>query len=210
MQKEQEGGGWRMGGSWKGKGKGWTSWQVHTEAGAFLFASKHMLCGRQQFSLDFWLISICIISWSGRREDLGFHKQATHRKCGDEPFFHSGVDRSLGMAQKWSILDQKGSNMAGLSTLQSGPKGSERDQNGQTKCFWPLGTLLGPSGPFWTISDKNDFLSQMDKVGFCRGASEQNINSCLKWSKRVQMFPFEPFWTTLQCWQACHVRSFLV
>ena len=45
--------------------------------------------------------------------------------------------------------------MAGLSTLQSGPKGSERDQNGQPKCFWPLGTLLGPSGPFWTVSNKN-------------------------------------------------------
>ena len=51
------------------------------------------------------------------------------------------------------------------------------------------------------------FLPQMDKVGFCRGASEQNINSCLKWSKRVQMGPkgsqvvkknlFEPLWTTL-------------
>ena len=27
-------------------------------------------------------------------EDLGFHKQATHRRRGDEPFFYPGVDRS--------------------------------------------------------------------------------------------------------------------
>ena len=52
-----------------------------------------------------------------------------------------------------------------------------------------LGPILGPSGPFWTILDKNDFLPQMDKVGVGRGASEQNINSCLKRSKRVQMGP---------------------
>ena len=33
------------------------------------------------------------------------------------------------------------------------------------------------------------FLPQMDEVGFGTGASEQNINSCLKWSKGVQMGP---------------------
>ena len=31
--------------------------------------------------------------------------------------------------------------------------------------------------------------SQMDKVGFGGGASEQKINFCLKWSKRVQRGP---------------------
>ena len=49
--------------------------------------------------------------------------------------------------------------MAGLSTFQSGPKGSKRDQNGQPRCFWPFGSPLGPSGPPWTISDKNDFFA---------------------------------------------------
>ena len=44
-------------------------------------------------------------------------------------YFCSGVDR-FGMAQKWSILDQKWPKIAGLSTLQTGPKGSKRDQNG--------------------------------------------------------------------------------
>ena len=48
-----------------------------------------------------------------------------------------------------------GPNMAGLSTFQSGPKGSERDQNGQPKCFRPFRTLLGPSGLFWTIENKD-------------------------------------------------------
>ena len=86
-----------------------------------------------------------------KQGELGFHKQPTHRNRGDEPFFYSGVDRSwLGMAQKWSILDQKWPNMAGLSTLQSGPKGSERDQNGQPKCFWSFGTHFGP---IWTLLD---------------------------------------------------------
>ena len=86
-----------------------------------------------------------------KRDEVGFHKQPTHRRRDDEPFFYSGVHRSwLEMAQKWSILDQKWPNMAGLSTLQSGPKGSERDQNGQPKCFWSFGTHFGP---LWTLLD---------------------------------------------------------
>ena len=36
-------------------------------------------------------------------------------------------------------------------------------------------------------SDKKGFLPQMDKVGFGGDATEQKINFCLKWSKRVQM-----------------------
>ena len=45
-----------------------------------------------------------------------------------------------------------------LDTFQSCPKGSKRD-HGQPNCFWPFGSLLGPSGPFWTILDKNDFFA---------------------------------------------------
>ena len=86
-----------------------------------------------------------------KRDVLGSYKQATLRRPGDEPFFYFGVHRSwLGMAQKWSILDQKWPNMAGLSTLQSGPKGSKRDQNGQPKSFWSFGT---PLGSIWTLLD---------------------------------------------------------
>ena len=50
----------------------------------------------------------------------------------------------------------------------------------------PFWAHLDPFGPFQT---KMIFLPQMDKVGVGRGASEQNINSCLKHSKRVQMGP---------------------
>ena len=64
--------------------------------------------------------------------------------------------------------------------VQKGPKQS-------TYVFliiWdPFWAHLDPVGPFQTT---NIFLPQMDKVGFCSGASEQKINSCLKWSKRVQ------------------------
>ena len=105
-------------------------------------------------------------------------------------FFYSGVDRSwLGMAQKWSILDQKWPNMAGLSTLQSGPKGPKRDQNGQPKSFWTFGTLLGPSGPFWTISNKNWYfaLKHLCRTLFCPFGAKNHF--CLKWSNRVQMGP---------------------
>ena len=35
---------------------------------------------------------------------------------------------------------------------------------------------MDPSGPCWTISEKNDFLSQMDKVG--GGASEKKSGFC--------------------------------
>ena len=84
-----------------------------------------------------------------KQDEVGFHKHPTHRRRDDEPFFYSGVDRSwLGMAQKWSILDQNWPNMAGLSTLQSGPKGPKRDQYGQPKSFWSFET---PFGSIWTL-----------------------------------------------------------
>ena len=129
--------------------------------------------------------------------------------------FHSGIDRSwLGMAQKWSILDQKWPNMAGLSTLQSGPKGPKRDQNVQPKSFWTFQTLLGPSGPFFTISNKNWYFApkHLCKTLFCRfGAKKSFLSEMVqkgadgpklgpKWSKRLTLtilVPFSPFWTKL-------------
>ena len=99
------------------------------------------------------------------------------------PLSHKSM---AGRRQKWSILDQKWPNMAGLSTFQSGPKGSKRVQNGQPKCFWPFGTLLGPSGPFWAISNKNWFFAPKHLRHTHLG---QKIHFCLKWPKRVQMGP---------------------
>ena len=71
------------------------------------------------------------------------------------------------------------------------------------------------SGSFQT---EMNFLTQVDKAGFDRGASEQNFIFGLKWFKRVPMGPkgfqmvknimvdhFGTFWTTLEHWQACHV-----
>ena len=57
------------------------------------------------------------------------------------------------MVKKWTILDQKWPNMAGFSTLQSGPKGSKMvnltaiDHLGS---FW---AHLGASEPFQTKTD---------------------------------------------------------
>ena len=57
-----------------------------------------------------------------------------------------------------------------LDTFQSCPKGSKRD-HGQPNCFWPFGSLLGPSGPFWTISDKNEFFAPNGKSRVWRRCS---------------------------------------
>ena len=43
-----------------------------------------------------------------KREVLGFHKQVTYMRPGDEPFFYFRVHQSwLGSAEKWSIFDNK-------------------------------------------------------------------------------------------------------
>ena len=88
--------------------------------------------------------------------------------------------------------------------VQRGPKGTKMVN---IFLFDHLGPRLGPSGPFWAISNKNEFFAPNGCGG---GASEQKINFCLKWSKRVQMGPkgsqmvkntlvdhFGPFWTLL-------------
>ena len=73
--------------------------------------------------------------------------------------------------------------MAGLSTFQSVPKGSEMVNL----------DVFDHLGPFWAYMDisgsfqlKTNLLAQKDKVG---GAFEQKIIFCLKWSKRVQTGP---------------------
>ena len=77
--------------------------------------------------------------------------------------------------------------MAGLSTFQSGPKGSKMVN---------LDAFFDHLGPFWAYMDisgsfqlKTNLLAQKDKVGFHGGAFEQKIIFCLKWSKRVQTGP---------------------
>ena len=62
--------------------------------------------------------------------------------------------------------------------VQKGPDEPKRVQNGQKHLGWTFWSPLDPYGPFPT---KMIFLSQMDKVGVGRGASEQNINSEKIW-----------------------------
>ena len=88
-----------------------------------------------------------------KRDVLGFHRQATHRRPGDEPYFYFGVHCSwLGMAQKWTILDQKRSIWTKHGRLVNVPKGS-------TMVEPSVLDHLGWSGPFCTILDKNKFFA---------------------------------------------------
>ena len=62
-------------------------------------------------------------------------------------------------------------------------------------------TLLCPFGA------KKSFLSKMVQKG------PEGPKMGPKWSKTLRLtilVPFGPFWTTLECWQACHVWPFLV
>ena len=71
--------------------------------------------------------------------------------------------------------------MAGLSTSQSGPKGSEMVNLDVFVNFVPFWAHLDTFGPFQT---ELIFLPQLDKVGFGGGASEEKISFSLIWSKR--------------------------
>ena len=91
-------------------------------------------------------------------------------------------------------------------------------------------TIRNPFGPIWTLLDrfkqelifcseaplptptlsvwgKKSFLSKMAQKG------PDGPKMGPKWSKTLRLtilVPFGPFWTTLECWQACHVWPFLV
>ena len=84
--------------------------------------------------------------------------------------FTSNIEKLIEQnKQKWPI-------MAGLSTCQSGSKGSKRVN-------LDVFDHLGPSGLFWTISTKSTFAKPYSAlVG-------QQIDFCLKWSKSVLMGP---------------------
>ena len=53
-----------------------------------------------------------------KREVLGFYKQVTYMRPGDEPFFYFRVHQSCQSAEKWPIFDQKRPCMAGLLLTQ--------------------------------------------------------------------------------------------
>jgi hypothetical protein len=106
------------------------------------------------------------------------------------PFLPSLVTyRGLERSKIWSILDQIGQTWQACQrskVVQKGPKGTKMVNLSVFDHLGPFWAHLDPFGPFQT---KMKFSPQMDKVGFGGGASEQKINFCLKWSKRVQMGP---------------------
>ena len=164
------------------------------------------------FFMEFWPI-FDIFHWlrpylCSKREYLGFHKQATHRRHDDEPFFTLGsIVHDWGWSKNGPFWTKKGQTWQACQhskAVQKGPKGTKMVN---LNVFDHLGPILGPSGPFWTILDKNDFFAPNEQSRGCRGASEHNINSCLKRSKRVKMGPkgflmvkntlFGPFWSKM-------------
>ena len=162
---------------------------------------------------------------------IGNHKQATHRRRSDEPFFTSvSTAHHWGWPKNgpfWTKNGQTWQACERSKVVQKGPKGFKRDQNGQPKYFWPFGTLLVPSGPFRTISNKNWYFApkHLCQPLLCPFGAKKSFLSKMvqkgpdgpkmgpKWSKTFRLtilVPFGPFWTTLECWQACHVWPFLV
>ena len=81
--------------------------------------------------------------------------------------FYFGAQRSwLGMALKWSILDQKWPNMAGLSTFQSGPKGIKMANL----------SVFDHLEPFWTL-----LYHFKQKLFFCSRAPPPNPTLSIWW-----------------------------
>ena len=90
-----------------------------------------------------------------KRDILGFYKQATQRRPGDEHFFLLwGPPIMTGNGPK---MVHFGPKIANHGRLVNVPKRSKRGQNGQPKCFRSFGSLLDSSGRLWIISDKNEF-----------------------------------------------------
>ena len=117
--------------------------------------------------------------------------------------------------------------MAGMSTFQSIPK---MVRKGQPICFWPFGTLLGPSGAFWTISNEKWFFAQKHcrQTLLCPYGAKKlifvwNGPRVSRWARKGPKLsktsrftisdPCGPLWTTLQCWQClamfvCFIGAF--
>merc|ERR1711983_586590 len=115
-----------------------------------------------------------------KRDVLGFHRQATHRRPGDEPFFTLGSTvHDWGWPKNgpfWTKNGQTWQACQRSKVVQKGPKGTKMVNLSVFDHLGPFWAHLDPFGPFQT---KMNFLPQMDKVGFVGGASQQKINFCL-------------------------------
>ena len=125
-----------------------------------------------------------------KREVLGFHKQATHRRPGDEPFFTLwSTVHDWGWPKNgpfWTKNGQTWQACQRSKVVQKGPKGTKMVN---LSVFDHLGPFWAPLDPFGPFQTKIDFLlrSTSDKPYFVHLG--QKIHFCLKWPKRVQMGP---------------------
>ena len=79
---------------------------------------------------------------------IGFHKQPTHTRRGDEPFFTLGSTvHDWGWPKNSPFWTKNGQTWQACQHSKVVQKGSE---NGQTKCFC---TIWDPFGPIWTLLD---------------------------------------------------------
>ena len=124
-------------------------------------------------------------------------------------FFPILLQLSTGHVPKKCTNEINKNDMAGLSTFQSGPKGSKRSKM-VNLIFFTIWDPFGQHGPFWTISNKNWFFAPKHLWQTLLVLLGQKNHFCLEWSKRVQMGPkwptrvknsyvdyFGPFWTLL-------------
>ena len=194
----------------------WHKYEYKTSLEPITWHSWQNYANKRLFFVDFWPIFYV------------FHRL--------RPYSCSKRDLVLSLFLLWGPLFMTGNGpkkvhfgpkLAKHGRLVNVPKWSKRDQNGQPKCYWPLGTLLGPSGPFWTVSNKNWYFApkHLCQPLLCPFGAKKSFLSKMvqkgpdgpkmgpKWSKTFRLtilVPFGPFWTALECWQACHVWPFLV
>ena len=163
-----------------------------------------------------------------KRDEVGFHKQPTHRRRDDEPFFTLGSTvHDLGWPKNGPFWTKNCQTWQACQRPKVVQKGFKRDQNGQPKYFWPFGTLLGPSGPFWTISNKNwyfapkhlchtilcpfraknHFLSEMVQKGLEGPKRVPNGQKHLGWPFWSLLDHFGPLWSVDKPAMFCHFWS---
>ena len=86
---------------------------------------------------------------------MGFYKQATHRRPGDEPFLLWGPTFMTGDGPKMVHSRPKMANYGRPVNVSKGPKGIKM----ANLSFFIIWNPLGPSGPFYTILNENYFFA---------------------------------------------------
>ena len=115
-----------------------------------------------------------------KRDVLGFHKQATHRRRGDFFFTLGSTTLDWGWPENGQFWTKNDQTRQACQVVQKGPKWS----------------LLGPSGPFWTISNMSKRPTQNFKMFFNVAESdvddEERVGDSLDFD--VQFIEAEVWW----------------